>query len=83
MKSLYIPSTLKSMFKLYILVCQVEIQVKKMYCVNRAEPNLPFNFEDAAHIEESIPRVKEVCKVHYMKNLCGPPPNFVLKDCLI
>ncbi|KAG2629641.1 hypothetical protein PVAP13_3KG460901 [Panicum virgatum] len=30
---------------------QVEIQVRKNYCINRAIPTLPFNLEDAARSE--------------------------------
>ncbi|KAL0903332.1 hypothetical protein M5K25_027703 [Dendrobium thyrsiflorum] len=33
---------------------QVEIQVRKLYCINRAVPNLPINIEDAARSEEEI-----------------------------
>jgi len=45
------------------MICQVEIQVRKMYCVNRAVANLQFNFEDATHSEEDMQRAKEVCNV--------------------
>ncbi|KAK8953686.1 hypothetical protein KSP40_PGU007459 [Platanthera guangdongensis] len=33
---------------------QVEIQVRKLYCIDRAIPNLPINIEDAARSEEDI-----------------------------
>ncbi|XP_075487162.1 aspartate--tRNA ligase 2, cytoplasmic-like [Primulina tabacum] len=33
---------------------QVEIQVKKLYCVNKAVPTLPINIEDAARSEVDI-----------------------------
>ncbi|OIW02875.1 hypothetical protein TanjilG_29651 [Lupinus angustifolius] len=33
---------------------QVEIQVRKLYCVSRAVPNLPINIEDAARSEVEI-----------------------------
>ncbi|KAK8955675.1 hypothetical protein KSP40_PGU008904 [Platanthera guangdongensis] len=33
---------------------QVEIQVRKLYCISRAVPNLPINIEDAARSEEDI-----------------------------
>ncbi|EYU29913.1 hypothetical protein MIMGU_mgv1a018492mg, partial [Erythranthe guttata] len=33
---------------------QVEIQVRKLYCVDRAVPTLPFNFDDAARSEADI-----------------------------
>ncbi|KAL9167110.1 hypothetical protein ABFS82_05G075100 [Erythranthe guttata] len=32
----------------------VEIQVRKLYCVDRAVPTLPFNFDDAARSEADI-----------------------------
>lgn len=33
---------------------QVEIQIRKLYCINRAISNLPINVEDAARSEEEI-----------------------------
>ncbi|KAL7149954.1 hypothetical protein ABFS83_05G076700 [Erythranthe nasuta] len=33
---------------------QVEIQVRKLYCVDRASPTLPFNFDDAARSKTDI-----------------------------
>ncbi|KAL6521033.1 hypothetical protein OROGR_017602 [Orobanche gracilis] len=33
---------------------QVEIQVRKLYCINKAVPILPFNIEDAARSEPEI-----------------------------
>ncbi|XP_022857457.1 aspartate--tRNA ligase 2, cytoplasmic-like [Olea europaea var. sylvestris] len=33
---------------------QVEVQVRKLYCVNKAIPTLPINIEDAARSEEEI-----------------------------
>ncbi|KAK8918906.1 hypothetical protein KSP39_PZI021057 [Platanthera zijinensis] len=33
---------------------QVEIQVRKLYCIGRAVPSLPMNIEDAARSEEDI-----------------------------
>lgn len=33
---------------------KVEIQVRKLYCVSRASPNLPFNLEDAARSDAEI-----------------------------
>ncbi|KAK8935682.1 hypothetical protein KSP39_PZI014024 [Platanthera zijinensis] len=33
---------------------QVEVQVRKLYCISRAVPNLPINIEDAARSEEDI-----------------------------
>ncbi|CAA0819438.1 Class II aminoacyl-tRNA and biotin synthetases superfamily protein [Striga hermonthica] len=38
---------------------QVEIQVRKLYCVNRAIPPLPFNIEDAARSEVEIEKALE------------------------
>ncbi|KAJ0967316.1 hypothetical protein J5N97_024233 [Dioscorea zingiberensis] len=37
---------------------QVEIQVRKLYCVNRAVPNLPFNLEDAARSEREFEKAE-------------------------
>jgi len=45
---------------------QVEIQVRKIYCVNRAIPNLPMKFEDAARSEIEIEKVEHV----YCFKLC-------------
>lgn len=33
---------------------QVEVQISKLYCVNRAMPTLPINIEDAARSEVEI-----------------------------
>lgn len=41
---------------------QVEIQVRKIYCINRAVPTLPINIEDAARSEAEI---EEALKVKY------------------
>ncbi|KAJ4749303.1 hypothetical protein LUZ62_083708 [Rhynchospora pubera] len=38
---------------------QVEIQVRKLYCVNRAVPNLPFNIEDASRSETEFKKAEE------------------------
>ncbi|ONK82043.1 uncharacterized protein A4U43_C01F35540 [Asparagus officinalis] len=37
---------------------QVEIQVKKIYCINRAVPNLPINIEDAARSEKEFEKAE-------------------------
>ncbi|KAJ6813339.1 aspartate--tRNA ligase 2, cytoplasmic-like [Iris pallida] len=37
---------------------QVEIQVRKLYCINRAVPNLPINIEDAARSETEIAKAE-------------------------
>ncbi|KAK9735110.1 hypothetical protein RND81_04G184900 [Saponaria officinalis] len=46
---------------------QVEIQVRKLYCVSRAAPVLPINIEDAARsdieIEEALKEGKQLVKV--------------------
>ncbi|XP_040376327.1 LOW QUALITY PROTEIN: aspartate--tRNA ligase 2, cytoplasmic [Oryza brachyantha] len=36
----------------------VEIQVKKLYCISRATPNLPISVDDAARSEEDVARAK-------------------------
>ncbi|KAF3776327.1 Aspartate--tRNA ligase 2 [Nymphaea thermarum] len=38
---------------------QVEIQVRKVYCVNKAVPNLPINIEDAARSEVEIEQAEK------------------------
>ncbi|POO00413.1 Aspartyl-tRNA synthetase, archaeal-type [Trema orientale] len=38
---------------------QVEIQVRKFYCVNRALPNLPINIEDAARSDIEYEKAKQ------------------------
>ncbi|XP_073003415.1 aspartate--tRNA ligase 2, cytoplasmic [Typha latifolia] len=37
---------------------QVEVQVRKLYCVNRAIPNLPINIEDAARSETEFEKAE-------------------------
>lgn len=43
-----------------ILLLQVEIQVRKLYCVNKALPSLPINIEDAARSEVEIEKALQV-----------------------
>ncbi|XP_057546833.1 aspartate--tRNA ligase 2, cytoplasmic [Amaranthus tricolor] len=47
---------------------QVEIQVRKIYCINRAVPTLPINIEDAARseaeIEEALKDGKQLVRVN-------------------
>uniref|UniRef100_A0A0D9WXV5 aspartate--tRNA ligase n=1 Tax=Leersia perrieri TaxID=77586 RepID=A0A0D9WXV5_9ORYZ len=38
---------------------QVEIQVRKLYCINRAIPTLPINLEDAARSEAEFERAEQ------------------------
>eukprot|EP00252_Welwitschia_mirabilis_P026311 TRINITY_DN8583_c0_g1_i1.p1 TRINITY_DN8583_c0_g1~~TRINITY_DN8583_c0_g1_i1.p1 ORF type:complete len:602 (+),score=86.77 TRINITY_DN8583_c0_g1_i1:165-1808(+) len=38
---------------------QVEIQVRKIYCVSKAVPNLPINLEDAARSERDIEKAEQ------------------------
>ena len=40
---------------------QVEIQVRKIYCINRAIPTLPINLEDAARSEAEFEKAEQVC----------------------
>lgn len=37
---------------------QVEIQVRNLYCINRAVPNLPINIEDAARSEKEFEKAE-------------------------
>ncbi|KAG2633765.1 hypothetical protein PVAP13_2NG296712 [Panicum virgatum] len=39
---------------------QVEIQLRKIYCVNRATPTLPINLEDAARSEAEFEKAEQV-----------------------
>ncbi|GER32714.1 aspartate--tRNA ligase [Striga asiatica] len=43
----------------FICCLMVEIQVRKLYCVNKAIPTLPFNIEDAANSEVEIEKAVE------------------------
>ncbi|XP_042398147.1 aspartate--tRNA ligase 2, cytoplasmic-like [Zingiber officinale] len=38
---------------------QVEVQIKKLYCVNRSVPNLPINIEDAARSEKDFEKAEQ------------------------
>ncbi|KAJ4768904.1 hypothetical protein LUZ62_079279 [Rhynchospora pubera] len=38
---------------------QVEIQVRKLYCINRAVPNLPINIEDASRSEIEFKKAED------------------------
>ncbi|KAG5541126.1 hypothetical protein RHGRI_021114 [Rhododendron griersonianum] len=40
---------------------QVEIQVRKVYCVSKAVPTLPINIEDAARSEVEIDKALQLC----------------------
>lgn len=42
---------------------QVEIQVRKVYCISKAMPSLPINIEDAARSEAEIEKALQVCFV--------------------
>ena len=39
---------------------QVEIQGRKVYCINRAIPTLPINLEDAARSEAEFEKAEQV-----------------------
>lgn len=41
-------------------IFQVEIQVRKIYCINRAVPTLPINLEDAARSEAEFEKAEQV-----------------------
>lgn len=47
---------------------QVEIQVRKIYCVNRAIPTLPINFEDAARSDTEFAKVEQVYLIANLVN---------------
>lgn len=42
------------------LLQEVEIQVKKLYCISKATPNLPISVDDAARSEEDVVKAKAV-----------------------
>jgi hypothetical protein len=46
--------------KLFIFHWQVEIQARKIYCINRAIPTLPINLEDAARSEAEFQKAEQV-----------------------
>lgn len=43
-----------------VFILQVEIQVRKFYCVNKAVPTLPIIIEDAARSEAEIEKALQV-----------------------
>lgn len=45
---------------LFHLLLQVEVQVKRLYCVGKAIPTLPINIEDAARSEVEIEKALQV-----------------------
>jgi hypothetical protein len=47
-------------------ILQVEIQVRKIYCINRATPTLPINLEDAARSEAEFGKAEQVCSMQIM-----------------
>jgi hypothetical protein len=49
---------------------QVEIQVRKIYCVNRAIPTLPINLEDAARSEAEFEKAEQVSSMQVMCSVC-------------
>lgn len=51
---------------------QVEIQVRKIYCINRAVPTLPINIEDAARSEAEIEEALKV-KCYFPLAIEGVP----------
>ena len=42
---------------------QVEVQVRKLYCISKAIPILPINIEDAARSDVEIEKAEQV-KIH-------------------
>lgn len=59
---------------------QVEIQVSKIYCVNKALPTLPINIEDAARSEAEI---EAALQVHFLLQLYHLPPSCIEASRLI
>jgi len=48
-------------------ILQVEIQVRKIYCINRAIPTLPINLEDAARSEAEFEQAEQVSPMQLCK----------------
>ncbi|TVU30738.1 hypothetical protein EJB05_22374 [Eragrostis curvula] len=44
---------------MFSAILQVEIQVRKIYCINRAIPTLPINLEDAARSEAEFEKAEQ------------------------
>ena len=58
---------------------QVEIHVRKIYCINRAIPTLPINLEDAARSEAEFEKAEQVCDLLafcFFKEACDFVLNF-------
>lgn len=53
---------------------QVEIQVRKVYCINRAIPTLPINLEDAARSEAEFEKAEQACSLSVKKSAYVLPP---------
>jgi len=51
--------------------------VRKIYCVNRAIPTLPINFEDAARSEIEIEKVEHYTVLNY---ICELSAFYLMKD---
>jgi hypothetical protein len=49
---------------------QVEIQVRKIYCINRVIPTLPINVEDAARSEAEFEKAEQVSSMQVMCSVC-------------
>jgi aspartyl-tRNA synthetase len=49
---------------------QVEIQVRKIYCINRSIATLPINLEDAARSEAEFEKAEQVCLFLCFLSLC-------------
>lgn len=46
-------------------VLQVEVQIRKIYCINRSVPTLPINIEDAARSETEFERAAQVSLLQF------------------
>ncbi|CAH2050360.1 unnamed protein product [Thlaspi arvense] len=48
---------------------QVEIQIRKLYCISKALPTLPINIEDAARSEVEIEKALQVCFYQHVSEI--------------
>lgn len=60
-----------------LISLKVEVQVHKIFCINKAMPTLPINIEDAARSEVEI---EKALQVHLLMriSLSLHPPLFLL-----
>ena len=60
---------------------QVEIQVRKVYCINRAMPTLPINLEDAARSEAEFEKAEQVFVLSFASLLFAGSTQLLFPSC--